>query len=270
MDSNNSDYVPDRDFHKVFLSNFANAIGPVGNKQTEVVLWILRHLTPGNELAYSYRQIAKGSGVSYQTVVRTMKVLLEKNFLRRNGKVLVVNPDIIYKGRSSGRWAAREKYEHIEVYDERYVRKLRGEIKRLTLEADKLDEELAKGRMVQWKMSGITDWGSPEARLMETETRLRQIEADMKKLGREKEALKARAEEYRKEVEEKKRKEAEAAQPLPEAERTEAEDELLQVQKEMRRLKAQQKKLKGKIKEDDRKKKAAKEAGGDSSSSREG
>ena len=52
----------------------------------------------------TYRQISEKSGISYQTVSRTMKSLIESNFLQQiNQGAYRINTNIIFKGTRSGR-----------------------------------------------------------------------------------------------------------------------------------------------------------------------
>ena len=63
----------------------------------------------------TYRQIADKSGMSYQTVYRTMNTLLESDFLVKiNSGAYRVNPDILFKGGKSDRLNILLQY-----YDER-------------------------------------------------------------------------------------------------------------------------------------------------------
>ncbi|WP_281042441.1 replication/maintenance protein RepL [Selenomonas infelix] len=50
------------------------------------------------------RQIADKSGISYQTVSRTLQALIDSNFLQRiNQGAYRVNPDVLFKGGKNAR-----------------------------------------------------------------------------------------------------------------------------------------------------------------------
>lgn len=71
-----------------------NSLKLISNKKTKLVLWILDNLDSENQLIMNYRQISKKTGISYQTVSRTMSALIECNFLQRiNQGAYRVNPD---------------------------------------------------------------------------------------------------------------------------------------------------------------------------------
>lgn len=98
--------VEERDFnfHKVWMKNFINTLEIVGNQKTKLCFWIIDNLNKENQLCKTYRQIAKETNMSLDTVRVTMKLLLEADFLRRvNMGCYVVNPDILFKGTRSGR-----------------------------------------------------------------------------------------------------------------------------------------------------------------------
>lgn len=261
-ESDSNFYESDRGFHKIFLPKFINAIGPVGSKQTQVVFWILRHLSSNNELNYSYRQIAKEADVSYQTVVRTMKILQEQDFLRWNKKVLMVNPDIVFKGRHNIRALVQEKYEGTRTQDEQYLFHLRKQINRLTNEADRIDE-LFKAEKILHVAERNKDFSGFQLdasikRIKEIESELNSPDAEKDKLTKEKEyheSLKKQIEE----MQEKQEKKA-AANRLTEEEREQERAELQQIRHDMRLLRYRRKKIKEKLKKDSAQRKADEKA----------
>lgn len=98
--------VEDRDFnfHKLWLSHIINSLDLIGNQKTKLAFWIIDHLNRDNQLTMTYRQISKKSGISYQTIARTMQVLIDSNFMVKiNTGCYQVNPDVIFKGTRTGR-----------------------------------------------------------------------------------------------------------------------------------------------------------------------
>lgn len=66
----------------------------ISNKKTKLVLFILDNLNSENQLLMNYRQISKKSGISLDTVSKTMSALLKCGFLERiNQGAYRVNPD---------------------------------------------------------------------------------------------------------------------------------------------------------------------------------
>lgn len=108
----------DFDFHKVWIHAIIDSLDLIGNKKTKLAFWIVEHLNHDNQLIMTYRQIAEKSGISLETVRSTMNALIESNFLRRiNQGAYCVNPDVIFKGKHSGRLNVLFQYQNLETDD---------------------------------------------------------------------------------------------------------------------------------------------------------
>lgn len=108
----------DFNFHKLFMRDFIRAIDIISNKKTKICYWIIDNINKDNQLLYSYRQISEITGISYSVVAETVKALLDADFLRKYGKVLIVNPDIIFKGSAIRRANILHTYSQAERGDE--------------------------------------------------------------------------------------------------------------------------------------------------------
>ena len=108
----------DFNFHKLFMRDFIRGIDIVSNKKTKICYWIIDNINKDNQLLYSYRQISEITGISYSVVAETVKALLDADFLRKHGKVLIVNPDIIFKGSAIRRANILHTYSQAERGDE--------------------------------------------------------------------------------------------------------------------------------------------------------
>ena len=105
----------DKNFYKIYIYYFKKYLDGIINKKTEVVLWLIRNMSIANELKYSYREIAKQSGIAYQTVAETMKKLMENDFIRRtNEKTIMVNPRAVFRGRIDKKMAALTVYYRLD------------------------------------------------------------------------------------------------------------------------------------------------------------
>lgn len=110
--------ITDRDFnfHKIWLSHIINSLDLIGNQKTKLAFWILDNLNKENQLVMTYRQIAKKSGISLETVSRTMSALIECDFLQRiNQGAYRVNPDVIWKGSNSARMNVVYQYNDTRI-----------------------------------------------------------------------------------------------------------------------------------------------------------
>lgn len=111
----------DRDFnfHKVWLQSIINSIDLIGNQKTKLAFWIIDNLNKENQLIMTYRQIAKKSGISLDTVRVTMKTLMDSNFIRKiNNGAYCVNPDVLFKGTRTGRLNVLLQYQALDWHSE--------------------------------------------------------------------------------------------------------------------------------------------------------
>lgn len=132
----------DSNFHKVFLKKFLPAMGMIGNQKSKVAYWILKNLNNDNELKYSYRQIAKKTGVSYQTVAKTIRILQDADFLRRSGGDLIVNPDAIFRGHHIPRLAVQKNYLNADNDKRARLKQIQQTINELNREMDELKRQI--------------------------------------------------------------------------------------------------------------------------------
>lgn len=107
----------DFNFHKMFMKDFISALELVGNQKTKVCYWIIDNINKDNMLLFSYRQISEKTGISLDTVAKTVKALIDADFLRKSGKILIVNPEIIFKGSAQRRANILHTYKQAETGD---------------------------------------------------------------------------------------------------------------------------------------------------------
>lgn len=124
----------DKNFHKVFMENFRKTLKGVESQKFKVVLFLMENMTPVNEVMLTYQEIADGARTSYQTVVRTIEMLEKDNFLCHKGKGLLVNPNVVFRGRYESRAYVLDAY--------REARKENGTPTKE--EMDELNEKLSK------------------------------------------------------------------------------------------------------------------------------
>ncbi len=89
----------DFDFHKVWLQNLITTMSGITNRKMELAFWIIAHLNKENQLIYNQKQMAELTGLSKDTVTKTISALIESNFLiKLRSGCYMVNPDVMYKG----------------------------------------------------------------------------------------------------------------------------------------------------------------------------
>ena len=107
--------LEDRDFnfHKVWLQHLVNSLDSISNQKLRLAFWIIDHLDKENKLVMTQRAIAEKSGMSLQTVSRTLKALQEGTpafLVKINSGAYRVNPDVLWKGSHSNRMGICYKY----------------------------------------------------------------------------------------------------------------------------------------------------------------
>lgn len=89
-----------KQFWKIYLMDFLQVLGGFEYKQLDVLIYILEHTEAANNTFIgTYRSLEKNVGVSYDTVAKTIKLLLKKSFIKKisNG-VYQISPTIMMKG----------------------------------------------------------------------------------------------------------------------------------------------------------------------------
>lgn len=124
----------DFNFHKLFMKDFIATLDLVGNQKTKVCYWIIDNINKDNMIMFSYRQISEKTGICYDTVARTVKTLIDADFLRKSGKILIVNPDIIFKGSAMRRANVLHQYKTAETGDKDIDLETRKENLKKTIE----------------------------------------------------------------------------------------------------------------------------------------
>lgn len=111
--------IEDRDFnfHKVWMQHLINSLDDISNQKLKLAFWIIDNLDKENQLVMTQRKMAEKSGISYQTVSRTIKLLCTptnkdtKPFLQKiNGGAYRVNPEVLFKGSHGNRMGICYEY----------------------------------------------------------------------------------------------------------------------------------------------------------------
>lgn len=151
----------DKDFHKVFVKNLRKTLKGIKSKELKVILWLIEHMAPTNKITETYDDIAEKTGVSLSTVIRTVTSLEKYDFLCKSGKIFIVNPDVIFRGRYSNREIALDIYRKAKDANKEAARTLRNaeafekakkdlELVQTTIKLSKQKEKLLKARIKKY------------------------------------------------------------------------------------------------------------------------
>lgn len=107
--------LEDRDFnfHKIWFKHLVQSLDEICNQKLRLAFWIIDHLDKENKLVMTQRAMAEETGMSLQTVNKTMKALQdgETPFLVKiNSGAYRVNPDVIFKGSHTNRMGVCYEY----------------------------------------------------------------------------------------------------------------------------------------------------------------
>lgn len=109
----------DANFHKIWLEHIIHSMDIIGNQKIRFAFWLIDQMNSENQITMTLRQMAKESGMSLDTVRRTMQALTESGFLKRyNLGVYQVNPEVIFKGGKNSRLNVLLQYQNIGQEDE--------------------------------------------------------------------------------------------------------------------------------------------------------
>ena len=154
--------IEERDFNftKVWMRNFISTLDIISNKKTKVAYHIIENINRDNMFIATYEQIQRDTGIGHNTVVDTMKALIDAGFLvkKQNG-VYAINPDIIYKGSRSNRLNILHQYHEIgdqrqPLTEEEQIAQYQKTITQLQTKIDKLQ----KHKIVDAQLDGQLEY----------------------------------------------------------------------------------------------------------------
>lgn len=108
--------ITDKNFYKVWLSDFISVYKIIGNKKVDVLSYILENINPSdNSFSRTIREIAEATKSSSRTVQDVINTLIEIDFLRRKRVAFyIINPEILVQGSYKKRVGLMIDYKEIE------------------------------------------------------------------------------------------------------------------------------------------------------------
>ena len=89
----------DANFHKFWLFNVMTSLNLIGNQKMKFAFWLLDNMNYENRICMTMRQMADNSKISLDTVTRTIKTLINSDFIvRENIGVYRINPNCVFSG----------------------------------------------------------------------------------------------------------------------------------------------------------------------------
>jgi len=108
----------DFNFEKIWLGHLLESLEVLGNAKIKVLNYLLANKNNENQIIGTQRVIAKGVGVSLPVVNETIKKLVEAKAIKKvSSGVLMLNPEIIFKGQHKKRMNILLKYTKSEILE---------------------------------------------------------------------------------------------------------------------------------------------------------
>lgn len=107
----------DFDYHKIFILNFIESIGKLGNSIIKVAMWLVKHKNKENMVLITAEKLAKELKICNKTAYESLKLLVDNNFISKpkgSKGVYIINPDIIFKGSHISRMAVVTVYNNTQ------------------------------------------------------------------------------------------------------------------------------------------------------------
>jgi DNA-binding transcriptional ArsR family regulator len=107
----------DADFSKLWMAHILDAVQELGNAKMRVMMHLIAVRDRMNNVIATAQEIADAVGVSEKTVRETIKTLVENKIItRRRGikGVLMLNPDVVFKGTRGARLNVLYRYREWE------------------------------------------------------------------------------------------------------------------------------------------------------------
>lgn len=103
----------DANFEKLWLGHILTAIDEIGNAKMKILNYILENRErSNNSLIITIVELAEKTGVSRPTVTTTLQTLEKHGIIKRRTGAVILNPDVVFKGRHNHRMNVLYKYKH--------------------------------------------------------------------------------------------------------------------------------------------------------------
>jgi len=109
----------DFNFQKIWLGHLLESLNVIGGAKIKVLNYILANKNSENQVIGTQRAMAREIGVSLPVVNETLKLLIESKAIKKvSSGVLMLNPEIIFKGSHSRRMSIMLRYTKTETIEQ--------------------------------------------------------------------------------------------------------------------------------------------------------
>lgn len=103
----------DANFRKIWLGHVVSAIEEISNAKMQVVFFLIQQATLDNIVTLTVEEICTKTGISKPTIISTLKTLEKHNVIKRKTGVIIINPDVIFRGTHHHRMNVLIKYKSV-------------------------------------------------------------------------------------------------------------------------------------------------------------
>lgn len=103
----------DANFRKIWLGHVISAIEEISNAKMQVVFFLVQESTLDNLVTLTIEEISHKTGISKPTIIATLKTLEKHNVIKRKTGVIIINPDVIFRGTHYHRMNILLKYKNV-------------------------------------------------------------------------------------------------------------------------------------------------------------
>jgi DNA-binding transcriptional regulator YhcF (GntR family) len=150
-------YNGNKDFEMVFYGHLLDILGDLGNRRIQILKHIIENRVKSeNVYIGTIKEIAKKTETAMGTVLETLKLLEDKEMIKRKSGIVYINADLICDGRFKGQ-IMHTYYQQEELTPEQEKAKLEREIVRKAAELERLKEKKEGIKIAPKNQTGIFD-----------------------------------------------------------------------------------------------------------------
>jgi DNA-binding transcriptional regulator YhcF (GntR family) len=109
--------VEDADFNfdKFWVSQILTAIDEFGNQKVKLLLFLIQNRERSNNVVIkTIRELEKLTGISKDTISKTLKILEQNGIIKRKTGVIFLSPNVVFKGTHLNRRRILLEYNKVE------------------------------------------------------------------------------------------------------------------------------------------------------------
>jgi DNA-binding transcriptional regulator YhcF (GntR family) len=105
----------DFNFDKFWVGQLLTAIDEFGSQKIKLLLYLIQHRERGNNaIIKTIRELETATGISKDTISKTLKILEAHGIVKRKTGVIFISPNVIFRGSHSNRRRILIEYSKAE------------------------------------------------------------------------------------------------------------------------------------------------------------